>query len=158
MHNLKLRVFDTLLSDLGAEVENSLSASKDAADYATNDEAKAESQWDTQGLEASYLAAGQASQAKQWADAIEELQSERIELLSTKETIELGALFSCDFADGIEYFFFAGVAGGHTITVDDCVVTVVTPHSPLLMRLLGKKSGDMFVLPNGNEGLIRELY
>lgn len=157
MQNLKLRVFDALLSDLRAEVENSLSASKDAADYATNVEAKAESQWDTQGLEASYLAAGQASQAKQWADAIEELQSERLELLSAKETIVLGALFSCEFTDGIDYFFFAGVAGGHTITVDEYVVTVVTPHSPLVMRLLGKKCGEIFVLPNGNEGLIRDL-
>ena len=73
MQYLKSRVFDALLNDLRAEVNLSLAASKDGADYATNDEAKAVSQWDTQGLEV-YLAAGQASQAKQWADAIEELQ------------------------------------------------------------------------------------
>lgn len=135
----------------------SLAASKDAADYATNDEAKAESQWDTQGLEASYLAAGQASQAKQWADAIEELQSEREDLLRPKATVSLGALFSCEFTDAVEYFFFAGVAGGQSISVDNCLVTVVTPHSPLAMRLLGKKVGDLFVLPNGNEGMVRDL-
>lgn len=136
----------------------SLAASKDAADYATNDEAKAESQWDTQGLEASYLAAGQASQAKQWADAIEELQSEREELLRPKEMVSLGALFSCNIMEEIECFFFAGVAGGHTVAVGDDFVTVVTPQSPLAMRLLGKKVGDVFVLPNGNEGLVREIF
>ena len=141
MQDLKSRVFDALLNDLRAEVNLSLAASKDAADYATNDEAKAVSQWDTQGLEASYLAAGQASQAKQWADAIEELQSEREELLRPNETISLGALFSCTFLDEIEYFFFTGVAGGQTISLDDFIVTVVTPQSPLAMRLLGKKLG-----------------
>lgn len=158
MQDLKSRVFDALLNDLRAEVKLSLAASKDAADYATNDEAKAVSQWDTQGLEASYLAAGQASQAKQWADAIEELQSEREELLRPNETISLGALFSCTFLDEIEYFFFTGVAGGQTISLDDFIVTVVTPQSPLAMRLLGKKVGDVFVLPNGNEGSIQEIF
>ena len=157
MKDLKSQVFDALLSELRAEVKSSLRASRDAADYATNDESKAESQWDTQGLEASYLAAGQASQAKQWAEAIEELQSERDELLQPKETVSLGALFSCEFIDNVEHFFFAGVAGGQTIAVKGSLFTVVTPHSPLVMRLLGKKVGDLFVLPNGNEGSVLDI-
>ena len=68
----KALFYQTLINTLESELKHAIDASKDAADYATNEEAKAESQWDTQGLEASYLAAGQADQARQWAEAIEE--------------------------------------------------------------------------------------
>ena len=150
----KARFFQCLLSTLREEVLHAINASKDAAEYATNEESLAESQWYTQCLEASYLAAGQACQARQWAEAIEELQSEREDLLKPKAHVSLGALFSCDFGDSVEYFFFAGTAGGQTISLDGCEVTVITAHSPLAGRLLGCKAGDSFRLPNGSLGQV----
>ena len=71
----KAQFFQYLLSTLREEVNSAINAAKDAAEYATDDESRAQSQWDTQGLEASYLAAGQASQARECVDAIENLQS-----------------------------------------------------------------------------------
>ena len=68
----KSHFFQRLLATLREELLHAVNASKDAAEYATNEESRAESQWDTQGLEASYLAAGQATQARQWAEAVEE--------------------------------------------------------------------------------------
>jgi hypothetical protein len=150
----KARFFQCLLSSLRKEVLHSINASKDAAEYATNEESRAESQWDTQGLEASYLAAGQASQARQWALAIEELQSEREDLLKPNSQISLGALFSCDFGDSVEHFFFAGTAGGQTILIDEQEVTVITAQSPLAGRLRGCRAGDTFRLPNGSIGQV----
>ncbi|MGZ0709372.1 hypothetical protein ACWPKO_13660 [Coraliomargarita sp. W4R53] len=150
----KTNFFQCLLSTLRKEALNAVNASKDAAEYATNEESRAESQWDTQGLEASYLAAGQATQARQWADAIEELQSEREELLKPKTQISFGALFSCDFGDSVEHFFFAGTAGGQNISMDTYEVTVITAQSPLAGRLLGRKAGDSFRLPNGSIGQV----
>lgn len=143
-----------LLTTLREEVKQSVNASKDAAEYATNAESRAESQWDTQGLEASYLAAGQATQARQWAAAIEELQSEREDLLKPNQQVSLGALFSCDIGDSVEHFFFAGTAGGQTILMDEQEVTVITAQSPLAGRLLGRKAGDSFQLPNGTTGQV----
>lgn len=150
----KVLFYNTLLETLREEVKHAVAASKDAADYATNDESRAESQWDTQGLEASYLAAGQAGMAKQWADAIEELQSEREDLLKPNSRVSLGALFKCDFGGSDEYFFFAGVAGGHAVPMDGHEVTVITPQSPLAHRLLGLHVGDEFMLPNGKFGKV----
>lgn len=150
----KAKFFQCLLATLREEVLHAVNACKDAAEYATNEESRAESQWDTQGLEASYLAAGQASQARQWADSIEELQSEREDLLKPNSQVSLGALFSCDFGDSVEYFFFAGTAGGQTISMDDHEVTVITAQSPLAGRLLGRKAGDSFRLPNGSIGQV----
>lgn len=150
----KSQFFTLLLETLRAEFMHAVQASKDAADYATNEESRAESQWDTQGLEASYLAAGQASQAKQWAEVIEELQSEREDLLKSRDQIGLGALFSCDFSGDVEWFFLAGVAGGHVVPTDNGDVTVVTTHSPLAGRLLHLAPGDAFKLPNGSSGTV----
>jgi transcription elongation GreA/GreB family factor len=150
----KAQFFQCLLVTLREEALHAVNASKDAAEYATNEESRAESQWDTQGLEASYLAAGQASQARQWADAIEELQSEREDLLKPNTQVSLGALFSCDFGDSVESFFFAGTAGGQTISMEDQKVTVITAQSPLAGRLLGRKAGDSFQLPNGSIGQV----
>ena len=89
--------YELFLESLRKELLLAVEASQDAADYATNDESRADSQWDTQGLEASYLAAGQAGMAKKWAESIEELQSERELLLERKERVELGALFECAY-------------------------------------------------------------
>jgi len=150
----KAQFFQCLLATLREEVLHAVNASKDAAEYATNAESRAESQWDTQGLEASYLAAGQASQARQWAEAIEELQSEREDLLKPNSEVSLGALFSCDFGDSPEWFFFAGTAGGQTISMDGLEVTVITAQSPLAGRLLGRKAEDSFQLPNGSHGQV----
>ncbi|MEC8189897.1 MAG: hypothetical protein VX033_01780 [Verrucomicrobiota bacterium] len=144
----KAMFYELFLESLRKELLLSIEASQDAADYATNDESRADSKWDTQGLEASYLAAGQAGMAKKWAVAIEELQSERELLLAGKERVELGALFECAFGDGSEYFYFAGVAGGHEVRVESKTVTIVSPQSPLVHCLLGLRVGDDFVLPN----------
>jgi hypothetical protein len=150
----KSQFFNRLIETLREECIHAVQASKDAADYATNEESRAESQWDTQGLEASYLAAGQASQARQWAESVEELQSEREDLLKPRTEVGLGALFSCDFGGGAEWFFFAGVAGGHVVPTEQGEVTVITSHSPLAGRLRGRKAGQPFTLANGNTGTV----
>ena len=150
----KTLFFNALIETLREEALHAVKASKDAAAYATDDEARAESQWDTQGLEASYLAAGQASQAQQWAEAVEELQSEREDLLKPNAAVSLGALFRCQMGAEQAVFFFAGVAGGQVITMDQMEVTVITSHSPLAARVRGLKAGQDFVLPNGSPGRI----
>ena len=150
----KAQFFQYLLSTLRQDVNSAVNAAKDAAEYATNEESRAQSQWDTQGLEASYLAAGQASQARQWADAIDNLQSKREDLLKPNSRVSLGALFSCSFGDSVEYFFFAGTAGGQSIVLDGYEVTVITAQSPLAGILMDLKAGDNFIMPNGSAGQI----
>lgn len=150
----KTQFFNRLIETLREECMHAVKASRDAAEYATNEESRAESQWDTQGLEASYLAAGQAGQAKQWADSVQELQSEREEILKPKHSVGLGALFSCDFGGGREWYFFAGVAGGHVVPTEHGDVTVITSRSPLAGRLSRLSAGESFVLANGNAGKV----
>ena len=150
----KAKFFDKLIQALRDEAFHAIKASQDAADYATNGEARPESKWDTQGLEASYLAAGQAGQAQRWADAVEEMQGDREDLLQPKTKVELGALFTCEMGGVTETFFFCHIAGGQVIEIDGKAVTVITGHSPLAGHLLGLKAGEAFTLPDGKSGSV----
>lgn len=153
----KAKCFDQLIQALREEALHAVKASQDAASYATDEESRAESKWDTQGLEASYLAAGQAGQARQWAEAVEELQSNRETLLSKKTEVSLGALFTCDLGGSKEAFFFSKVAGGQIISMNGKEVTVITAQSPLAVRLRGLRTGDSFTLANGKLGTVTAI-
>jgi len=153
----KTDVLSDLIDSLKAEYEGAIAASQDAAEYATDEESRAESQWDTQGIEASYLAAGQATQARQWAEAIETLEQYRKELLAPKEEVLLGALVTCDLNGSREHFFLAPAAGGQVLTVDKKEITVVTPQSPIAEKILGKRENDEFTLANGTPGSVLNI-
>ncbi len=153
----KTDVLTELLDLLKAEFEGAVSASQDAAEYATNEEARAESQWDTQGIEASYLAAGQATQARQWAQAIETLEQYRNDLLEPKDAVALGALVTCDINGSRDRFFVAPAAGGQILTLNGDEITVVTPQSPMATRILGKRENETFTLANGVPGSVLKV-
>lgn len=150
-------VVDALIVLLEEELALATNASRDAADYATNEESRAESQWDTQGLEASYLAAGQATHAKEIAEALHKLQGRRYELAQPCETVMRGALVQCQLGRAQEWFYFAPVAGGETVKVDGREVTVITRESPIAQVMVGKAVGDDFTLANGAPGKILQV-
>ncbi len=153
----KEMAFKALILSIEGELNDAIAASKDAADYATNEEARAESKWDTQGLEASYLAAGQAEQARQWAQALQVLHLSRPSLLASKDLCVLGALVTCDLGGTTEHFFFAPAGGGQVLIIDNTEITVITPLSPVATRILGKRAGDRFTLANGVDGAVLEV-
>lgn len=153
----KKEVFAALVASLQAELERTIGASKDAAQYATDEESRAESQWDTQGLEASYLAAGQASKARQLGEAIDLLRGSREMLLAPKTEVTLGALTACEIGGVTESFFLAPAAGGQVLVVDGTEVTVITPQSPVGARILGKRAGDGFTLASGAAGAVTDV-
>jgi len=153
----KTQVFDALLAQLKNELDAAVGASREAADYATNEESRAESKYDTQGLEASYLAAGQASQARALAEAVSKLDSMRSELTAPRESVLRGALVQCSLGRFKEWFYLSPVGGGETLDVDGTEVTVITAHSPIGESITGKAVGAEFKLPNGVAGSIAKI-
>lgn len=148
---------NALLAELGAAV----SASRDAASYATDEESRASSKWDTQGLEASYLAAGQAQQARELESARQRLRGMAAELCAAKSYVTLGALIDCALGrDGSsEYFWLVPEgAGGRELKVGTRTITCLNAQSPLGRALLGKSAGDSFSLPNGSAGTVQAVY
>jgi transcription elongation GreA/GreB family factor len=109
---------------------------------ATHESSKAENKYDTRGLEAAYLAGGQARQARELADAIELYEKLPLRDFAKADPIDEGALIELE-ANGERSFYFIGPkSGGLEIVHQRKEIMVITPQSPLGANLIGKKSGD----------------
>ena len=116
---------------------------------ATHESSKAESKYDTRGLEAAYLAGGQARQAKGILDSIEIYGALATRDFTADEPIDLTALVELD-ADGTRSIYFIGPRnGGLEIEHQHKEITVITPQSPLGQNLIGKKAGQRWTAKLG---------
>jgi transcription elongation GreA/GreB family factor len=109
---------------------------------ATHESSKAESKYDTRGLEASYLARGQSKQAAELEDAIAEFEKLGAKKFAPGDAIAVGALVELEHGGEISIYFIGPRAGGTEILHDKKEILVITPQSPLGEQLLGKKKGD----------------
>jgi hypothetical protein len=112
---------------------------------ATHESSKAENKYDTRGLEAAYLAGGQAKQAREIQDSITSYGALTIRNFAIGEPIDLTALVDLE-TDGMGSTYFIGPkAGGLEIEHSGQEIIVITPQSPLGKNLIGRKSGDRWV-------------
>ncbi|NDV62718.1 transcription elongation factor GreAB [Puniceicoccales bacterium CK1056] len=152
----KQLILKSILAELEAELHRQQNANQQAAANATDEEARAESKWDTQGLESSYLARGYAQQFALLSTQAKSLQS--LELVSyIDQPIAVGALVECDFSGETSHVFLLPCCGGVDLTLDGAEITVVTPESPLGAALLRKRAGQPFAIPGGVSGTIRRV-
>jgi hypothetical protein len=134
-----------LLKEIVARLNENLAVLERAARAshveATHESSRAESKYDTRGLEAAYLAGGQARQAKEILDSIKLYQSLTLRDFGPADLIDLTAVVKLD-TDGSPALYFIGPkSGGLEVPYDGEEIVVVTPHSPLGQNLIGKKAG-----------------
>jgi transcription elongation GreA/GreB family factor len=135
-----------LLKQIVARLNESLRVLERAARAshaeATHESSKAESKYDTRGLEAAYLAGGQARQAKETLDSIELYETLTAKDFKPDEPIDVTAVVELD-ADRTHSVYFIGPRnGGLEIEYERKEITVITPQSPLGQNLMGKKAGQ----------------
>ena len=135
-----------LLKRILAALTQSLSVLEKAArashEEATHESSRAESKYDTRGLEAAYLAGGQARQTKEILDAIALYESLGLKKFAPDDPFDLTALVELE-ADGARSWFFIGPkSGGLEIEHQGQEIMVITPQSPLGQNLMGKKTGQ----------------
>src|SRR5712671_6430757 len=124
-------------------------AARAAHAEATHESSKAENKYDTRGLEAAYLAGGQARQAREILDSIATYESLAARDFGPNEPIDLSAVVEMEL-DGAKAWFFIGPKnGGLEVNVGPREVTVITPQSPLGQNLIGKKAGDRWTAKIG---------
>ncbi len=109
---------------------------------ATHESSKAENKYDTRGLEAAYLAGGQARQVKEIMASIELYESLATRAFVPNEPVDLTALVELS-ADGVSSLYFIGPKnGGLDIKHERNEITVITPSSPLGRSLMDKTAGE----------------
>lgn len=116
---------------------------------ATHEENKAEDKYDTRGLEASYLAMGQARQAEETALAVQAFEALALREFLSDDVISLGAIVTVESRGRPAYYFIGPRAGGTEVEHDGRDVTVITPNSPLGRQLMGRRRGDVLTLDLG---------
>src|SRR6266478_4144460 len=112
---------------------------------ATHESSKAENKYDTRGLEAAYLAGGQARQAKETLDSIALYEALVTRDFGASEAIGLTALVELETDGACSRYFIGPKNGGLEIQFQRKVVMVITPQSPLGQSLLGRKAGARWI-------------
>jgi transcription elongation GreA/GreB family factor len=108
----------------------------------THEQNKAESKYDTCGLEASYLARGQSKQAAVIESAIAEFEKLATRKFCNGEAIDPGALVELESGGEHSFYFIGPRAGSTEVVFGKKEILVITPQSPLGGQLLGRKQGE----------------
>ena len=136
---LQQQVLERLAEDL-LQVEQ---AARAAHETATHEENIAENKYDTLGLEAAYLATGQARRAEAIRQAMAHWRQFRPRPCDASQGIQLGALVCLVDADDKQQLLFLGPDGGSMKLVSGAqIVQVISGESPLGQAMLGKCEGD----------------
>jgi transcription elongation GreA/GreB family factor len=139
------QIINSLTESLGV-LDKAAHASHEEA---THESSKAESKYDTRGLEAAYLAGGQARQAREILDSIKVYEALITRDFAPGAPIELTALVELD-ADGTHSTYFIGPkSGGLEIKHRRKEIIVMTPQSPLGQNLIGRKAGQRWAAKLG---------
>src|SRR5690606_3070955 len=140
IHVDKAQLLQAILERLRDDLALAQRAAQTAYETATDEENIAENKYDTLGLEASYLAAGQAKRVEEIRQALGAFQQLQPRSFEVERGIQLGALVSLMDAAGVEQQLFLGPDGaGLRLQLDDQAITVITARSPLGQTLLGKR-------------------
>lgn len=151
----KQRIVAGLIERLREQYERAIGALRQAAEGATGEDTRAESKYDTRGLESSYLAQGQSEQAHGLSRDLALAESFSFPAFSQTSPIAMGALVEASSQGKTLYYLLAPVGGGAVIEESGCAVTVLSPMAPLAGNLLGKRVGDSLSHP---PLVIRNLY
>ncbi|MES2989953.1 MAG: GreA/GreB family elongation factor [Pseudomonadota bacterium] len=132
-----------VLERLAEDLLQAEQAARAAHETATHEESVAENKYDTLGLEAGYLAAGQARRADAIRQAMTHWRQFRPRPYDASKGIQLGALVCLvDSADKQQQIFLGPDGGSMKLVSGDEPVQVISSGAPLGRAMLGKREGD----------------
>ncbi|MDB6145239.1 MAG: GreA-GreB family transcriptional regulator [Pseudomonas sp.] len=139
----KQAVLELIVAKLKVDLDVLQRAAQTAYETATHEENIAENKYDTLGLEASYLATGQARRVEEIRQSLVQFQTLTLRAFDEQRGIQIGDLVSLDDEHGTTQHLFLGPdAAGLKVSLADEGVTVITRHAPLGKSLQGKAVGD----------------
>lgn len=138
-----------IVAELTKQVERYAGAASTARAEAIDEENQAEDKYDTRGLEASYLAAGQSRQMAETAEALQKFGALLPTRFHAADPIDMGALVELKTRREQNLYFIGPSAGGTEVVHEKKTVLVLTPQSPLGAQLMGRKQGERLKMKIG---------
>jgi len=136
--NLILAIIEQLEQDLATTKQAALAT----LEAATHEESKPENEYDTRGLEASYLAGAQAKRVAEIDQALNIFKSTGLTEFGPDDAVQPTALVEIEIDGKKNMIFLMPQGGGVRLNFDGRAVQVVSPASSLGESLLGLKVGD----------------
>lgn len=140
----KAAVLDAATERLRQDLESMARAAAATREGATHEESRPENDKDTRGLEASYLARGQARRVAELEESLRLLRFVELRDFAPDDAIALSALVTLETDGATTLCFIAPAGGGSKVVVDERTVQVVTPSAPLGRALVGRQTGEAF--------------
>lgn len=137
---------DQLEKDKAAAME----AAKATYEAATHEESKPENQYDTRGLEASYLAGAQEKRVFDIEELLSICKHLSLKSFSENDPISSTALVEIELHGKKSFVFLMPKGGGQILNFEGHSVQVITPASPLGEALLGLRVGDSALVEMGS--------
>ena len=152
----KADLIKRIIQNLQDELGQAIHAAEEAHAGATHEQSKAETQYDTIGLEHAYLAEGQSRRIDELRLEMSKLENWLAPDFTDDDEIYLGACLSLiSEQDSDTLSLFITPAGGARNIQG---TQIITPHTPLGEALLGKSLEDIVILPNGKRYSIDRIY
>jgi transcription elongation GreA/GreB family factor len=136
----------TLLAELEGTLSRMETSANETRRGAVHEESRAENDKDTRGLEASYLARGQAQRVADLKHEVEKVRRMEVRSFSEDDPIALGALVTLERDDAMHRTVFLAPAGGGVVLQAEPPIHVVTTETPLGRAILGKHLDDEVTL------------
>lgn len=146
----KQQVLGLIIEQLSHDLELLLQAAKNAHEASIHEENIPDNKYDTLGLEASYLAQGQANRGQEIRQALEEYRRLNLQPFDDDSPIRLTALVTLRAeGDSTRSVFIGPLEGGLRVRDQQGEVMVITPPSPLGRSLIGQRCGDSIETGSG---------
>ena len=126
-------------------------SAKSTRDFATDQEFKAESKYDTRQLEAAYLASAEAKRVEELKLEVQILEEVDVDASKKLGEISIGALVELLHNDQKRMYFLIPTAGGTIINHVGLPVMVVSVFSPIGDAMIGLKTGNAFEVETPKE-------
>jgi transcription elongation GreA/GreB family factor len=146
----KKKLLQRIIQEIQKDLDILVRSAIEAREAATHSESKQEGKYDTRGLEASYLASGQARRAQELEELIHTLKNIEPSDFSDQTPIRSTALIELssdnsnqDVAEKI-FIFLVPKGGGLNFEHQGFKVKIIACNSPLGAELLGRLKGEVF--------------
>lgn len=148
----KQKLVDHICAQLVQDLTALIQAAQATYEAATHEESKPENEYDTRGLEASYLAGAQAKRVAEIEETIMSYKQTPLKNFEANEPISATALVQIQLNGKKNSYVFIMPKGGGQIThFEGHSILVITPNSPLGEALLGLKVNDYASVETGSQ-------
>ena len=149
----KSKLVEHIRSSLEKNLEILKEAERITREAATHEESKPENEYDTRGLEASYLAGAQSKRIAETEELLVLFKHVELKHFTNNDAVTSTALVQVELNGKGSYFFIMSKGGGVNVNFEGKRIQVITPSSPLGEALLGLKAGDTAIVENGDQVL-----